>query len=124
MAAQLNYITSGKMEILLEGMRFGKRFKDPQQNVKHFGTNASKIELESADQGNFTEWGSIELIDLTPWTGKITVSIDCDKWAFFGTAQFQLVINGQIVLSDNFQSGVRGPLGNPKKIKQFAIGNF
>lgn len=124
MSAQLNYITSGKMEIFLEGITIGKHFKDPQQNVKHFGTQVSKIELESADQGNFTEWGSIELIDVTPYTGLITVSIDCDKWFFFGSAQFQLIVNGQIILSDNFQSGVRGPLGNPKKVKRYAIGNF
>ncbi len=124
MAAQLNYITSGRMEIFVDGMKFGKHFRDPKINVKHFGTQVSKIELEAADQGNFTEWGSIELIDLEPWTGNLMVTIDCDKWAFFGTAQFQLVINGQIVLSDNFQSGVRGPVGDPKKKKQFAIGNF
>lgn len=124
MSAQLNYITSGKMEIFLDGMKFGKHFKDPQQNVKHYETQVSKLELESADQGNFTEWGSIELIDVSPWNGKIIISIDCDKWAFFGTAQFQLIINGQIVLSDNFQSGVKGPIGDPKAIKQYAIGNF
>lgn len=124
MSAQLNYITSGKMEIILDGMKFGRHFKDPQINVKHYETKETKLELDSADHGNFTEWGSIELIDLTPWNGRIIVSIDCDKWAFFGTAQFQLIINGQIVLSDNFQSGVRGPLGDPKQAKQYAIGNF
>ncbi len=124
MAATLNYITSGKMEIFLDGIKFGKHFKDPQQNVKHYGTQESKLELYSANEGNFTEWGSIELIDISQWNGTITVSIDCDKWAFFGTAQFQLIINGQIILSDNFQSGIKGPIGNPKVTKQYAIGNF
>ncbi|HNW89990.1 MAG TPA: hypothetical protein PKN48_10025 [Bacteroidales bacterium] len=124
MAAQLNFITSGKMVISLEGMQFGRQIKDPQKNVKHFGLHQTALELESADQGNFTEWGSIEIIDLKPEVGTITITVDCDKWLFFGTAQFELMINGHIILIDNFQSGIRGPVGDPKKKKQYAIGNF
>lgn len=124
MPAQLYYLTTGKMKINLDGMRFGKHLKDPQKNVKFFGTKAETLELESVDPDLFTDHGVIELIDNEPWEGYLMVSIDCEKWGWYATAQIQVVMNGQVILSDNFQSGVKGPVGDPLKKKQYAIGNF
>ncbi|UTD16368.1 hypothetical protein HER15_13200 [Tenacibaculum mesophilum] len=124
MSTQLYFITSGKMTIQLNGMAFGKHLKDPVKNIKHFGTKQHSLELVSNNPNNFTDWGIIELIDLNPSMGQLTVSIDCDDWGWFGTAQIQLKMNNQIVLNDNFQSGVKGPIGNPLRIKRFPITNF
>ncbi len=124
MSAVLNYTTSGKMEIFLDGMKFAGPIKSPQINVGNLVIESEKIKLNSNNHGEFTEWGSIQIIDIEAWEGYVMVTIDCDKWGYFGAAQFQLVVNGQIVLSDNFHSGVRGPLGDPKLKKQYKIGNF
>ncbi len=74
---------------------FGKHLKDPVKNIKHFGTKQHSLELVSNNPNNFTDWGIIELIDLHPSMGQLTVSIDCDDWGWFGTAQIQLKMKAE-----------------------------
>lgn len=120
--AKLHFITSGDLIIKLEGLSFGKSFKDPSYNVKRYIFNKNQLEIFAQDMKDFTDWGIIELNDLTPYQGFISVSIDSQTLGWFGTAQIALEVKGQIIINDNFQSGVKGLVGDPKKIKKYAIG--
>ncbi len=122
--ARLQFITSGSMIIQAEGLSFGKHIRDPKANVKSYSVNPSEIYLNSKDMDKFTDWGVIELNDLNPWEGYLTVIIDSETWGWYGTAQLAIEVNGQIILNDNFQSGVRGPVGDPRRYKKYAIGNI
>ncbi|MGZ5245366.1 MAG: hypothetical protein ACXWD4_15700, partial [Bacteroidia bacterium] len=64
------------------------------------------------------------LQDLNPGTGYITVTIDSDTNFWYGTAQIAIFVNGTCILNDNFQSGVKGPVGDPKKVKRYPIGHI
>jgi hypothetical protein len=72
--------------------------------------------------GFFTDWGIIELEPIKGSKEKsINVCIDSEVWAWYGTAQILLVRDGQIIISDNFQSGTRGPVGNPKRYRSYPV---
>lgn len=122
--ARLHFLTSGNLLIQAQGLSFGKHIKDPKKNVKTFIVNKEQIILNAKDMKDFTDWAIIELNDLNPDDGYLTVMIDSETWSWFGTAQIALEIKGQIFLNDNFQSGVRGPVGDPRIIKKYAIGHI
>ena len=123
--AQFRFTTSGSMYIRLSGLRFGRKIHDPGQNVKTYMINEHEITLVAQDQKDFTDWGMIELIDEAPGTGLMDVTIDSETWGWYGTAQFSVVAsNGQLILNDNFQSGVRGPVGDPRAVKHYRIDNI
>ena len=118
---QFQFTTSGKMNIKLRGLRFGKILQTPEHNVKSWAFNPQELTLHAQDMDDFTGWGAVELLDVPPVGGKITVSITSDTLGWFGTAQIAIFYNGQCVLNDNFQSGVYGPVGDPEKIKIYPI---
>ncbi|MFN8576730.1 MAG: hypothetical protein U0354_07720 [Candidatus Sericytochromatia bacterium] len=122
--AKLHFITSGNLLIEAQGLSFGKHIKDPKNNVKNYLVNKNQIILNANDMKDFTDWGIIELNDLNPDKGFLTVMIDSETWGWFGTVQIAIEIKGQIFINDNFQSGVRGPVGDPRVIKKYAIGNL
>lgn len=124
MPAQLHLITSGNMSIKLDGLQTGHHINDPAKNVKMFEALPNSITLHAIDQNNFTDWAVIELNDLQPGQGSLAVTIDSPTFGWYGTAQLAVVINGQVVLSDNFQSGVRGIIGDPRCTKRYAIMDF
>lgn len=120
--AEFRFTTSGDMTVELQGLSFGRHIRDPMGNVKSFIVHSTQIIINAADQNDFTELGIIELVDLAPNSrGFITVTIDSPNNGWYGTAQVALIVNGQWILNDNFQSGVRGPVGDPKKVKRYAI---
>ena len=124
MAAQFNFITSGSMLVQLEGLMFGNHMKDPVQNVKTYAVSGNEVTLDAANENTFTDWGEIELLEAGPGPRFITVTIDSPNWGWYGTAQFSLYVNGQNILNDNFQSGVRGPVGDPRRVKRYAVGTI
>jgi hypothetical protein len=124
MAAILQFTTSGNMTIDLDGFSFGKHTVDPTTNVKSYITNENQLLLNAKDMNKFTNWGSIELFDISPDMGYITVSITSDTLLWYGTAQIALWVNGQCILNDNFQSGVKGPLGDPRTTKKYPVCNI
>jgi hypothetical protein len=110
------------MTITLYGLILGQLQKAPKINVKSFQTEPDKIILEAKDMGKFTEAGIIELIPLNSYEQRlINVCIDSENWGWYGTAQFRLFRNRQVIISDNFQSGVSGPIGMPTKCRQYEI---
>ena len=119
--AEFHFTTSGDMHIKLQGLSFGRHLKDPKNNVKSFVAHPSELTLNARDQSQFTDWGVIELIDEAPGTGHLVVTIDSPTWGWYGTAQFSLWVNRQNILNDNFQSGVRGPVGDPRRQKSFKV---
>lgn len=121
--AQFQFTTTGRMTIDLEGLRFGKNIKNPSGNVKSYIINPEQILLHANAPNIYTGAGVIELIDINPnQRGFIKVSIDAlDDWSTSGAVQIALYVNGQCILSDNFQSGLRGPFGNPINHKIYPI---
>jgi hypothetical protein len=124
MSARLNFAVAGKMTIHLDGLGFGKQLQAPTQNIKHFGVKQNELVLNSIHCDKSTNWGSMQLIDLEPWEGYIVVSIDSDDIPWKAQGRIQLYINNQLVLDDTLESGVKGPMGDPKKKKQYPIANF
>ena len=122
--AEFQFTTSGHMTIRLEGLAFGRHIKDPRRNVKTFTADPEEIALVANDMGDFTDWGRIELHDRAEGRGTITVTVTSETWGWFGTAQIALIANGQYILNDNFQSGVKGPVGDPSKMKRYSVGNI
>ncbi len=118
---RIHYITNAEMQIDLENMFFGKHVKDPSINIKHFSCNSKEIEILADKIGQFTDWGVIELVPENKKQAIINVSIDVDNWACIGTAQILIEKDGQVVFNDNFQSGMSGPIGHPKKTKSYPI---
>ena len=118
----LHFITTGLMVINLEGLKLGTHLKDPLDNVKSYLTKSDEIILETMDIKFFSNWGCIELKQTEKnKQGIIKVSIDSEVWGWQGTAQIILERNGQIIFNDNFQSGTRGPIGDPKRFKSYPV---
>ena len=118
----LHFITTGLMVINLEGLKLGTHLKDPLDNVKSYLTKSDEIILETMDIKFFSNWGCIELKPTEKnKQGIIKVSIDSEVWGWQGTAQIILERNGQIIFNDNFQSGTRGPIGDPKRFKSYPV---
>ena len=118
---KLYYVTNGDMKIELENMTFGKHEKDPADNVKSFICKNKEISLVAENMGVFTNWGVIELEPEGKKQPILNASIDSDSWGWYATAQIVIEIDGQVIINDNFQSGLKGPVGDPKKIKSFPI---
>jgi hypothetical protein len=120
--AEFRFTTSGDMTITLEGLQFGEHMRDPRSNVKSFIAHPTQIVINAADQKEFTGLGVIQLLDLNPGQrGYMTVSIDSPTMGWYGTAQVAVIVNGQNIINDNFQSGVKGPLGDPRNTKRYAV---
>ena len=110
------------MAISLEGFHLGQHQKDPRLNLITFSTNDSQIILNVKDMKFFTDWGIIELVPVKNVKQRvINVSIDSDVWAWYATAQIILFRDEKIIFSDNFQSGTRGPLGNPIRFRSYTL---
>ena len=109
------------MKIELENMFFGRHEKDPVDNVKSFISRNKEISLVAENMGTFTNWGVIEVIPESKKQPIINATIDSDSWGWFATAQIMVEMDGQIIINDNFQSGLKGPVGDPKKTKSFPI---
>jgi hypothetical protein len=123
--ATLNFTTSGIMTMELQGARFGNISRDPDKdpNVKSFQVGPHNLYLEVHDMRTFSQWGSVEVVEEGSAGGILTVTIDSNAVAWFGTAQFNLhYSNQQHVVSDNFQSGVGGT--NSKRSKRYNIVSF
>ena len=118
---KLHYITNGDMTLELENMTFGKHEKDPVDNVKSFTCKNKEIILKANNMNHFTNWGVIELI---PEKGKqpiLNASVSADSWGWYATAQIMVEIDEEIIINDNFQSGLKGPIGNPEIKKAFVL---
>lgn len=124
MAARLHLATSGNMTVRLFGVAINKHLHDPAHNVKSYIVEPHEIIFNAADQNDFTDWAVLELVDESPGLGFIEVTVDSPTLGWYGTAQVAVVVNGQVVMNDNFQSGVRGPLGDPRKTKRYKLLNF
>lgn len=110
------------MMINLEGLSLGQHQKDPSSNVKSYLTEPSKISLEAEDMGYFTDWGIIELKPEKIFQKRaINISIDSEKWGWYASAGILLQRDGQIIFSENFQSGTKGPIGNPMRFRSYPI---
>lgn len=119
---KLHFITSGILDIQLSNVHLGLVVKAPLSNLASYLTEPFRIYLEAKDMGYFTDWGIIELIPVKNDQPKIIrVMIDSQVWAWFGTADIFLERNGQIVFHENFQSGTKGPLGNPKRYRSYQV---
>jgi hypothetical protein len=106
----------------LSGFLLGQAVKGPVTNVKTFLTGPDNIYLEAYDMGYFTDWGIIELKPVSDSKEQtVKVMIDSQLWGWYGTAQILIVRDGHIITSDNFQSGVRGPVGNPKRYRSYPV---
>ena len=125
--ATLNFTTSGKMTIKLQGARFGRLRTDPHQiddNVKRFAVNPTSIEIEVFNQKSFSKWGTIEVIEEGPSGGELVVEVDTNALGWYASAQFSLhANNGQHILNDNFQSLVGG-MPSSLKQKRYNINAF
>jgi hypothetical protein len=119
--AIFRFTTSGNLHIELQGLEFGAHRKDPKSNVKTYITHPKELTLNAADQSKFTDWGEIELIDRAPGTGHLIATIDSPTLGWYGTAQFAIFVGSSNILNDNFQSGVRGPLGDPSLRKTYRV---
>lgn len=124
MSARLNFAVAGKLTIHLDGLGFGQQLQAPRQNVQHFGVQRNQIDLYSVHCDKSTDWVSMQLIDLEPWEGYILVTIDSEDIPWKAQGRIQLYINNQLVLDDTIESGVKGPIGDPKKKRQYPIANF
>ncbi len=119
---KLHFVTNGIMTISLEGIAFGKHKKDPEDNIKSYFTNAVEVNVAAKDMDEFTEEGVIELTpDSSKKQGTINVTIDAESWGRVGTAQIVLEKDNQVVFNDNFQSGIKGPIGDPKRQKSYPV---
>lgn len=118
---KIHFITSGKIDITLEGLDIDFHLRDPIYNVKNYSVNDNKISLNSDDMRFFTDWGCLSLRELNKKEKIIKVCVDSEKWGWYATAQIMIEKDGQIILNDNFQSGVRGPVGDPRKVKSFVV---
>jgi hypothetical protein len=120
---KLYFITSGIITISLElGISSGQVLKVPTTNVKSFSVSEKEIILAAKDMSNYSDWGVIELLPSPKGTEKvITVCVDSDVWGWFGTGQIMLEKDNKLILSDNFSSGVKGPIGDPRKYKTYPI---
>ena len=120
---KLHFITTGIMIISLEGLKLGDHLKDPTYNIKSYLTKPDQIILEAKEMKFFTDWGCIVLDQAKKdKQGRvIEVSIDSETWGWYSTAQIVLERNGQIIFNDNFQSGTRGPIGDPKRFKSYPV---
>ncbi len=124
--AMLDFTTSGKMMISLQGARFGRVLTDPHSdpNVKSFGVGPYTLELEVRDERQFSKWGRIQILEEGSAGGIMTVEIDTNAVGWYGNAQFNLHYeNGQHIVSDNLQSGVGGD-PHSKKGMRYNILNF
>jgi hypothetical protein len=119
---KLHFITSGSLTVKLSGFYLDRVAKGPAQNLKTFLTGPDNIYLEAKDMGYFTDWG---IVELKPVAGEkersVIVMIDSLVWGWYGTAQIVLFRDGQIIASDNFQSGVKGPVGDPKRYRSYPV---
>lgn len=123
--ALLDFTTSGVMTMELQGARFGDVLRDPDKdsNVKSFRVGPHQLYLEVHDERNFSQWGTVQIIEEGSAGGILTVTIDTNAVAFYGSAQFRLHYeNQQHVVSDNFQSGVGGT--DSKRSKRYNINSF
>lgn len=124
--AILDFTTSGKMTISLQGARFGNTLADPDKdpNTKRFAVGPHNLDIEVHDERQFSKWGRIQVLEEGSAGGTMTVTIDTNAIGFFGTAQFKLHYeNGQHIVSDNFPSGIGGD-PNSKKSMRYNIINF
>lgn len=124
--ALLDFTTTGKMTIQLQGATFGKVLVDPHSdpNVKHFGVGPHTLKIEVHDEMRFSKWGKVEIIEEGQPGGTMTVEIDTNTLGFYGTAQFNLHYgSGQHIVSDNFKSGWGGDPRSSQS-KRFNITNF
>ena len=119
---RLRFATSGTMTIKLEGLSITKHIRDPTANVKTYLASTTEITIIAKDMKTYSDFGVIELAVIQSAKVKvINVCIDSDVWAWYGSAQTIIDKDGQILLNDNFQSGVRGPVGNPKRYKSYSV---
>ncbi len=119
---KLRFVTNGIMTISLDSLAFGKHKKDPEDNIKSYFTNAVEVNVAAKDMDEFTEEGVIELTpDTRKKQGTINVTIDSESWGRVGTAQIVLEKDGQVVFNDNFQSGIKGPIGDPSRQKSYPV---
>ena len=127
---KLSYVTNGKIIIELEGFTFGFHEIDPSDNVKRYLVEGNRLELEVTDMKWFSEWGVIELVPCkdahvsTPLNNRrrsIKVTCDATSWGCYATAQIVLERNGQVVFNDNFQSSLKGPIGDSKRTKEYPV---
>jgi len=110
------------MEIILSGFRSGQHQKDVLSNCKTYQVEPKRIYVEAKNMGYFTDWGIIELKPVKNASEYlVSVSIDSETWGWYGTAQIILFRDGQIIASDNFQSGVKGPVGNPIRYRSYPV---
>lgn len=124
--AILDFTTSGKMAITLQGARFGRVLADPDSdpNIKHFSVGPDNLQIEVHDEKQFSKWGRVEVIEVGAPGGVMNVIIDTNALTWYGSAQFNLHYeNGQHIVSDNFQSGVGGD-PNSQKAKRYNITAF
>ena len=112
---KLSYVTNGKITIEVEGFTFGFHEIDPSDNVKRYFVESNKLELEVTDMKWFSEWGVIELVACKD-SHRRSIKVTCDA-----TTQIVLERNAQVVFNDNFQSSLKGPIGDSKRTKEYPV---
>ena len=118
----LRFATSGIMNISLEGLTIVRHIKDPTANVKSYVTNSKGVSLIADNMRSFTDFGTVELIPIkSAKEMSINVSINSEEWGWYGSAQTVFSNNGTLIVNDNFQSGVKGPAGNPIKFNSYPV---
>lgn len=85
-------------------------------------TKPDSIYLEAKDMSQFTDWGIVELKPLPKVNERrVVVMIDSQTWGWYGSAEIVLVKDGQVIASENFQSGTRGPIGDPRRYRSYPV---
>jgi hypothetical protein len=115
-------MTSGNLTITLVGVSLDRVARAPLLNSKTFLTKPDSIYLEAKDMSQFTDWGIVELKPIPKAKEmRVEVMIDSESWGWYGSAQIALVKDGQVIASENFQSGTKGPVGNPKRYRSYPV---
>lgn len=118
----LQFATSGIMSISLEGLAISKHLKEPVLNIKSYVSNSKEINLAANDMKTFTDFGAVELIPIKSAKQiSINISVNSDQWAWFGSAQTILDRDGHLIINDTFQSGIKGPVGNPIRFNSYPV---
>lgn len=118
----LRFATNGIMNISLEGLAIARHIKDPIINIRSFETNSKGVSLIADNIKNFTDFGTVELIPIKGTKEmSINVSINSESWGWYASSEIIITNNDTIVVNDNFQSGLKGPVGNPIRFNSYPV---
>lgn len=118
---KIHYTTNGRLNIELINASFGKHIKEPTKNLKSYYPNTKNLEIVAEDMNNYTDWGIIEIIPDKEKQPVVNASITSDTWGWYADTQIEIEKDGQTLFNDLFESGLKGPVGNPIKYKSYPL---